>query len=650
MKTKGITIWELHAERIVLGIAAVLLVVFTALQFIGEPNAVKTPTGEMVAPDRIDALLQAEAERLLERLDEASPPQIELPDPVPALDYLLARFDRPVYPQPALPQFHLAIAPNIRGFERERGVEFPVPQVKAPYQVVVKSYSDALADGVLSEHSDLQQQFADPSQPLDITFVTAAARFSVADLRRQFRGEHIDLDAEGKAAIPSSWYNDRPENIVDVVIERQQLVDDHWTNITTLDPIPGQFTFRPQLGEDIGAAVRDQVIEQLGDPVVQLDIIRPEFYPTKNEEWSPPAPDEPEIPEGLAPKDAEVLRIKSDIDRFKEKRKRLIERLEKLGGTPEGCDDGPAEPPKGGSGAGDAPSGGRGTPGGRGAPGGGGMGPSGSSGRGKKDKGGGGYGPADKGDEAAIRRRCKDINRLDKIITAREEQLSRLSAPSEVDDGTSGEPDGQSPAPQDDEITIWGHDLTVEPAKTYRYRLTVKIYNPFFGKKRSLVDQQQDLAESFALSSAVSEWSDPLRVSPPLRVFITKATPAGGRAAAGALGLGRATAEVYRFYDGDQWVETFHVQPGDYIGTVKEYRMPDGEEPVRIDFSTGLVVLDIVEDIDAGRGAGLEAGRAAKVLLQDLHTGEILDLRDPQVEIHNPDRRRLEQRARSGRA
>ncbi len=29
MKTKGITIWELHAERIVLGLAAVLLVVFT---------------------------------------------------------------------------------------------------------------------------------------------------------------------------------------------------------------------------------------------------------------------------------------------------------------------------------------------------------------------------------------------------------------------------------------------------------------------------------------------------------------------------------------------------------------------------------------------------------------------------------------------
>ncbi len=78
--------------------------------------------------------------------------------------------------------------------------------------------------------------------------------------------------------------------------------------------------------------------------------------------------------------------------------------------------------------------------------------------------------------------------------------------------------------------------------------------------------------------------------------------------------------------------------------------MPDGEEPVRIDFSTGLVVLDIVEDIDPGRGCGLEAGRAAKVLLQDLRTGEILQLRDPQVEILNPDRRRLKQRARSGKA
>ncbi|MCH8342694.1 MAG: hypothetical protein IH983_01770 [Planctomycetes bacterium] len=649
MKTKGITIWELHAERIVLGLAAVLLVVFTAMQFIGEPNAVPKPQGTgVIAPDEIDALLQAEAERLLERLDEASPPQIELPDPVLALDYLLARFDRPVYPQPALPQFHVAIAPNIRGFERERGVEFPVPQVKAPYQVVVKSYSDALAEGVLSEHGDLQQQFPDPSQPLDITFVTAAARFSVADLRRQFRGEHIDLDAEDKAAIPASWYKDRPENIVDVVIERQQLVDAHWTNITTLDPIPGQFTFRPQLGEGIDAAVRDQVIEQLGDPIVQLDIIRPEFYPTKKEEWSPPAPDEPEIPEGLAPEDEEIIGIRRDIARFKKERERLMASLEKLGGTLEECgrdrEDRQPPPPRPGPAGG--PGGKRQPPG----PGGGtGVGTSGGSGLGRRGAGGG-YGPADKGNEARIRSLCKRINRFDKRITAREEELSRLSAPSEVDDGTSGEPDGQSSPPQDDEITIWGHDLTVEPSETYRYRLTVKIYNPFFGKKRSLVDQQQDLAESFTLSSAVSEWSDPLRVSPPLRVFITHTTPAGGRAAAGTLGLGRAIAEVYRFYDGDQWVETFHVQPGDYIGTVKEYRMPDGEAPVRIDFSTGLVVLDIVEDIDPGRGGGLEAGRAAKVLLQDLRTGEILQLRDPQVEILNPDRRRLKQRARSGRA
>ena len=647
MKTKGITIWELHAERIVLGLATVLLVVFTALQFIGEPNAVPKPQGTgVIAPDEIDALLQAEAERLLERLDEASPPQIELPDPVPALDYLLARFDRPVYPRPALPQFHVAIAPNIRGFERERGVEFPVPQVKAPYQVVVKSYSDALADGVLSEHVDLQEQFPDPSQPLDITFVTAAARFSVADLRRQFRGEHIDLDAEGKAAIPSSWYKDRPENIVDVVIERQQLVDAHWTNITTLDPIPGQFTFRPQLGEGIRAAVRDQVIEQLGDTVVQLDIIRPEFYPTKNEEWSPPAPDQPEIPEGLAPKEEEVRRMEGDIERFKEKRKRLIERLEKLGGTLEECgrDREGRQPPPPGPGPAGGPGGKRQPPGG-----GTGVGMSGGAGMGRRGAGGG-KGPADKGDEAAIRRRCNEINRVDERIAARKEDLSGLIDPGDALEGAPPHPDEPHPPLDVDEITIWGHDLTVEPSETYRYRLTVKIYNPFFGKKRSLVDQQQDLAESFTLSSAVSEWSDPLRVSPPLRVFITKATPAGGRAAAGTLGLGRATAQVYRFYDGDQWVETFHVQPGDYIGTVKEYRMPDGEEPVRIDFSTGLVVLDIVEDIDPGRGGGLEAGRAAKVLLQDLRTGEILQLRDPQVEILNPDRRRLKQRARSGKA
>ena len=57
MKSKGIPIWERHAEKLVLLIAFVGAVALTALQFIGEPNAVSTTAGD-VAPGEIDDLLQ----------------------------------------------------------------------------------------------------------------------------------------------------------------------------------------------------------------------------------------------------------------------------------------------------------------------------------------------------------------------------------------------------------------------------------------------------------------------------------------------------------------------------------------------------------------------------------------------------------------
>ena len=41
------------------------------------------------------------------------------------------------------------------------------------------------------------------------------------------------------------------------------------------------------------------------------------------------------------------------------------------------------------------------------------------------------------------------------------------------------------------------------------------------------------------------------------------------------------------------------------------------------------------------RLGGLPDGPGAKVLLQDLRTGEVLELRDPRTELTNPDRRFL---------
>ncbi len=105
---------------------------------------------------------------------------------------------------------------------------------------------------------------------------------------------------------------------------------------------------------------------------------------------------------------------------------------------------------------------------------------------------------------------------------------------------------------------------------------------------------------------------------------------------------------MHRFYDGRQWMETFSVHPGDFVGSVKNKRTADGGESLDIDFRTGLFVLDIIEDIGAiGRVRLPHNSRSAKVLLQDVRTGEVLELRDPRMDLDDPERRRLKVKAES---
>ena len=191
MKTKGITIWEQHAEKIVLSLAGVVCVVLVGRQFIGEPNAVTMPDGVTIAPNEIDGLLGAVAERLLSRLDEAAPSEIELPDPESAYQGLVKALADGVSPQVPLGLAELALGPSAEWIGPSGAIKFAVPRIRPPYQLVVKNITDALGDGVVAEHSELEALFDDPDEPHDINFATVFARFSLADLRSQFAAEAV---------------------------------------------------------------------------------------------------------------------------------------------------------------------------------------------------------------------------------------------------------------------------------------------------------------------------------------------------------------------------------------------------------------------------------------------------------------------------
>ncbi len=629
MATRGITIWERHAEKFVVGIASAAAVLLAARQFIGQPNAVDAPGGVRVTPRDVDAKLSSQAEKYLARLDEAARPEVEVPTIPRAFDELVAGLQGPVSPEPRLALVDVAIGPRAGEWDSQQGeIEFAVPSVKPPFGLEVRAYADALTEEALQEYPDLAKLFPEP-ESRDIKFVKVWARLDLADLRRQFAGEGSDAEP-----VPASWYNDHPENIVDVVIEREELDGNNWTNRVTLEPIPGQVTFRPRIQGQVSASDRDRILLELSSNGVQMDVIQPAFYETVNGEGAGlPELDEAPPTDGR-PLDREAS-VRRRLESAQIQRQNLVSELErkhgvKYGEAPPPEEDEPEQkrPPS------ERRDDRRGPPG---APRGGDMTPGGGIGK----RGTGDY--KARQDEEKKQRLIDAIKKLDQKIADLLAELRALrpDAVAELAVKRPGLAD-------QDEVWIWAHDIHVDAGATYRYAVSVKVYNPFFGKKRSLVEAQRPLADPFALSSAPSDWSKPIVVKPFVSVFITGATPPG-QGFGGTGDLGRATAEVWCFADGRWWEEEFSVVPGDHIGEVRSLK--DGEKQIDVDFKTGLMVLDIIAEADADRSPGF-ASRSALVLLKDLNTGQIMELRDPEAEKGDPERGALRdkqaQRSREG--
>lgn len=241
--------------------------------------------------------------------------------------------------------------------------------------------------------------------------------------------------------------------------------------------------------------------------------------------------------------------------------------------------------------------------------------------------------------QAERRSKTAQLKRIESEIARIEADLG-AAAPKE------GAPAAAPPSlASKDELLVWGHDLEVEPGKTYQYRCRVRVYNPFFARKNMLVEEQQDLglADRVALESPVSPWSGEIRVSQSLRCFLTRATVGDGTG-----NLGSARFEVYRLVDGKWRVSDVSVQPGERIGR------PDAKNG-GIDFTTDYYVIDVVEDIagaaksEARPAAGGVRERRGMVVIGSI-TEPGLRIRIPAEDMADPDRMKLREQASTARA
>lgn len=147
-------------------------------------------------------------------------------------------------------------------------------------------------------------------------------------------------------------------------------------------------------------------------------------------------------------------------------------------------------------------------------------------------------------------------------------------------------------------INVWAHDLTVEPGKTYRYRMIATLLNPLFRVTGISEEQMQRNMHRIAVGPDMAEldaspWTEPVSVDPAYRYFLIGRTGQGTNV--------QARFSVWTVYDGLWRHVEFMERPGDPIGGTRIIETSMG--PVNVDMSIDRILVDIVEDRASLSGA-----------------------------------------------
>lgn len=622
MKTKGITIWEQRAEFFVIGLVLVVLVVYLVGQ-LSSPNIEQVGRDNVGPGDWHDKLKETASDIKKRQESQDIPPAvsdaIKLGQQSASVDLqeFRGKLMAAVGPEAPSQLPGYRVVPKISGAGSgiAANAKFVEPDMPAPTKPVVYQTFDLLAQGVVEQHAGLEEIVE--TTPHDITWLTVASEFNIAEALRRFE----QSGPNGESPLPSRWHGDRID-LLDVRLERSELVDGTWTDAQIIAVIPDQISFRDRLAKlkELDASDRDEILASVIDASVSRQIYQPDFYPTVTGNWVMPVDYVEEDVLGAG---------SSEGDEASGRRRFLLRRLKRLETQRDALKDQMGR----GSGGSGGLSGGGG-PGGGGS---GGKGPGGGGGRGPGGGGAGGglSGGGSGGASGILEARLK---RLQDQIDAIQAELAEDQAKQEADqtDGTIETDESLDAEPELlDTRWIWGYDIQAHSGSTYRYRVTLVVYNPLFARKLSLVEEQQHLAESLVTVVDSSEWSDPVTVMPPLQILAVRAVPSGQAENSGRLGYGEATAEVWRFHGGRWWPRKFPLQPGDSIGHLDTPENDDIDPDMDpLNFATEWYVVDVVPSMGATR-SDTRLGRGAKIVIQKLDGSEVITI-DPRVDSLKP--------------
>jgi len=172
--------------------------------------------------------------------------------------------------------------------------------------------------------------------------------------------------------------------------------------------------------------------------------------------------------------------------------------------------------------------------------------------------------------------------KLDEILITKETNFAKMTKP----------------------LTFWAHDDTVEPGKSYRYRIRLGIFNPIAGTNQ-FTEQYKSQKNKVVLWSRFSDETEVVKIPAMLYFF-----PIQDSAKA-------VTVQVSRYILGYWYSKNFTVRQGEVIGKVVKTEAVKNDEqvlrkdkqkvaiPKTIDYSTGAVMVDIRAVNDWSGGTNL---------------------------------------------
>ncbi len=612
MKSKGVSVIENSIEKIVLAVALVIFLAVFAVQFLASPTVDLPGSMGTVPLEQAEQSIADAANIKINQLESVGGTD-NIPQPVNISQELIAAFnnavDRPVQlaalvpSWPSIGDISSDVAPIGPTGDAIYAMPTPVAPSK-PIAAVTMGTVDPSVPLLYPEVADLLPE----QQPMDKAIVTAQVEWDAAANRLRM-GAQSDGDS---VMLPQDWRN--AMEIWDIELVRREMGSDgSWGGVTVVPPMPGRASLRDRLA---GATPPDIASLQSEEQNLRAGIRQPRMYNLiAGDFWMAPAliKQEQEMQ-----RPAEVDRLLRQVRSIRSEIASLQRRLDNLGGGggvgsiflppadhlfdldsidpqhirwPDFADTARAQMGGGGSGG-----------------------------------GGGGGGDRPREDPSEAQRRALQ-ERLDRLQGQLDRAIERLEALGyDADGNLIGEEGGEeadfgasanlsATASATQSISIWAHDLTVEPGKTYQYAVRLKLRNPLFGQASSVAESQQQLASQPVVDSEMSEWSEPVFVPNLSEYFVVNASDS---APGLTMGTGpTATVETYRYFYGTWRRGSIRLNTGDSLQTsiqlpealpIYELQKPEGEpvelveestlEQSQLEFSRSVYLLDVVAGVE----------------------------------------------------